>query len=203
MPAFNYWWIDAEIAPLGWGEGIVQFGHHSYNPAKDCSACQPNTWHWDNIEIIPTVPFTMLPADRRYVAAGGPTSVSLATPSPAGSHLRFSGIGDRIEVSFDGGQSWQEAQMQAQEEYHADHFRSYWTPLPAGVTNILFRGDDWWGGGWHARDISVWSRPVSAAAHEGPAGITLAGSAGAPAARQELCLLPLPAGGQAVALADD
>lgn len=36
MPAYNFWWIDATIPNLGWDMGVVQFGHHSYNPTKDC-----------------------------------------------------------------------------------------------------------------------------------------------------------------------
>ncbi|MBE0697421.1 MAG: hypothetical protein IH586_10905, partial [Anaerolineaceae bacterium] len=48
MPAYNFWWYDKTIPALDWTVGVVQFGHHSYNPKKDCSGCLPNTWHWDN-----------------------------------------------------------------------------------------------------------------------------------------------------------
>lgn len=30
--------------------------------------------------------------------------------------------------------------------------------VPGGLT-VLFRGTDWWGGTWMARDISVWAAP--------------------------------------------
>lgn len=161
MPAYNFYWIDAEIADLGWSRGVVQLGHHSYNPTKGdgCgSVCQPNTWHWDNVSISPAVPFTMLKGDRRVADASNPAAVSFPAPAPANAHLRFAGIGDRIEVSFDGGASWQVAQMQAQELRADDHARSYWMPVPAGTRSALFRGANWWGGGWQARNIAIWAQ---------------------------------------------
>jgi hypothetical protein len=156
MPDYNFWWVDANFAPIDWNQGIVQIGHHSYNPMKDCPVCLPNTWHWDNVTITPAVPFTMIQANQRFVEAGS-NAVQFSTPAPAASHLRFSGIGDNLEVSFNSGATWQPAQMQAQEEYHGDHFRTYWMPIPAGTTSVNFRGDTWYGGGWHARDIAIWS----------------------------------------------
>ncbi|MFV9505884.1 MAG: hypothetical protein AB4911_15130 [Oscillochloridaceae bacterium umkhey_bin13] len=79
--------------------------------------------------------------------------------APEDAHLRFAGIGGRIEVSFDQGQTWQRAQQQAQERNDFGHFRSYWTPVPAGTTQVHFRGEgkqDWYTGPWMARDIAVW-----------------------------------------------
>jgi hypothetical protein len=189
IPAYNFWWIDTPIAGLGWNQGVVQFGHHSYNPMKDCPTCSPNTWHWDNIAISPSIPFTILRADRRYVQAGSEL-INLTTPAPAASHLRFSGIGEELEVSFDGGTSWQLAQMQAQEEYHGDHFRTYWTPIPAGTTTIHFRGQPWYGGGWHARDISVWSQTTPNSAPQSTAAPAPLSWAALTPTPPELCPLP-------------
>ena len=70
MPQYNFWWVDADIPTLDWSQGVVQLGHHSYNPEKDCNydgTCGPNTWHWDNVSITPAVPFTILRADQRYL----------------------------------------------------------------------------------------------------------------------------------------
>jgi hypothetical protein len=162
MPAFDLWWIDTDMAALDWTAGVMQLGHHSYNPLKDCPlTCTANTWHWDNVAIDPAVPFTIIRADRRFVDPTQPAALSFPQPAPADSHLRFSGIGNSIEISTDGGATWQAAVMQAQEEYHADHFRSYFTPIPAGTDSILIRGQNWWGGVWHARDISIWSRATT------------------------------------------
>jgi hypothetical protein len=186
MPAYNFYWLDTDIAPLAWNQGVVQFGHHSYNPMKDCATCYPNTWHWDNVTISPAVPFTILAANRRYVQPDT-NVVTFAEPAPADSHLRFSGIGENLELSFNGGSTWQPAQIQAQEEYHSDHFRTYWTPIPAGTTSVHFRGQAWYGGDWHARDISIWSRTLPNGAPQASSGDnTLAWTNLAP----ELCHLP-------------
>ncbi|GIV88477.1 MAG: hypothetical protein KatS3mg055_0995 [Chloroflexus sp.] len=159
MPAYNFYWIDTRIADLGWDQGVVQFGHHSYNPLKDCATCRAGTWHWDNVTISPTRPFTMIAADRRYVDRANPV-VTLAAPAPANARLRFTGIGPNLQVRFDNG-NWQAAQVQAHDTryFKEEHFRSYWMPIPAGVTRIEFRGDRWWGADWHVREISVWALP--------------------------------------------
>lgn len=161
MPGYNFSWVDTNIADLGWARGVVQFGHHSYNPSKSdgCGpVCQPNTWHWDNISISPTQPFTILRADRRTVDPGTPPGVSFAAPAPANASLRFAGIGTKIEVSFDGGKTWRAAVLQAQKRQDEDHFKSYWMPIPAGVNSVQFRGANWWGGKWQVRDLSIWAQ---------------------------------------------
>ncbi|ABY34862.1 MAG TPA: hypothetical protein DEF43_11500 [Chloroflexus aurantiacus] len=160
MPAYNFYWVDTSIADLGWDQGVVQFGHHSYNPLKDCtSSCRPGTWHWDNVTISPSRPFTMIAANRRYADRANP-SVTLAAPAPANAYLRFSGIGPNLQVRFNGG-AWQPARLQAQDSryFKDEHFRNFWMPIPAGVTQIEFRGDRWWGADWHVRGISVWALP--------------------------------------------
>lgn len=159
MPDYDIWWVDAEIEPTDWTQAVVQFGHHSYNPYKTCNndgSCGPGTWHWDNVSIQPAVPFTILPADRRYANQAQP-QIQFAEPAPAGSHLRFAGMGELIEFSYDGGATWQQAEVQVQESQTDGSYMSYWTPIPAGVTQVEFRGEDWWAGEWQARDISVWS----------------------------------------------
>ena len=93
MPTYNQWWLNEKIADLGWDKAIVQFGHHSYTPEKDCNNCRPNTWHWDNISIDPSVPFTIISADQRWASEDHGASVAFKGPAPAGSHLRFAGIG--------------------------------------------------------------------------------------------------------------
>jgi hypothetical protein len=162
LPAYDLWWVDTPLdTELAWTQGVVQFGHHSYNPMKNCDACRPNTWHWDNVIIEPAVPFTILPADRRYLDSQTGPLIAFRAPAPAGAHLRFAGIGENLEVSFNFGKTWQPAQLQAQEETADEHFKSYWTPIPAGVSLVQIRGENWWGGDWHVRDISIWAPPES------------------------------------------
>ena len=95
---------------------------------------------------------------QRYADAGTPARVSLAAPAPANAHLRFSGIGKNLQVSFDDGRTWVNAARQAQEKYPEDAFWTYWMPIPAGTTVVRFRGQNWYGGGWRVKDMAVWSR---------------------------------------------
>jgi hypothetical protein len=167
IPGYQFSWIDIDVADLGWAQGILQLGHHSYTPGKDCpsgSVCAANTWHWDNVQISRALPFTMLHADRRYVDLKTPPGVNFSQPAPENAHLQFVGIGNVIEVSYDGGASWQGVNLQAQIDFHEDHFRSYWTPIPAGTTSVQFRGVGWYGGEWMVRDVSVWALDPAIAA---------------------------------------
>ena len=176
MPDRNFWWIDSSIEELGWDQAVVQLGHHSYNPRKDCevermaphglTACGPNTWHWNNVELSPAKPITITRAQSREVggAAAAPTprgsaaELTFPRPAPAGAHLRFAGIGNALEVSLDGGATWQAPQLQGQSKAPVDdHFKSYWLPVPSGTSRILVRGQAWWGGEWLVRDATVWS----------------------------------------------
>ncbi len=166
MPAYNFWWVDTDIAPLEWTSGVLQLGHHSYNPTKDCapsSICAPNTWHWDNVSISPALPFTMLRADRRYVDASTSPQLNFGLPAPSGAHLRFTGIGSNLAVSYDGGASWQTPQRQLFSKIiGVETFRSYWTPVPAGTSSVRFRGSAWCCGPWLVRDVSIWASDAPA-----------------------------------------
>jgi hypothetical protein len=157
MPNYGYWWVDTPIDDLGWDRGVVQFGHHSYNPTKLCNTpCGPNTWHWDNIIIGPAQPFTIIPGNRLSVDPGNnSTPVGFAKPAPDNAHLRFTGTYSQLQVSYDGGQDWIEAQIQQQSEIVQDHFQSYWMPIPPGTSSVLFRSTD--SQGWQVRSISIWS----------------------------------------------
>ena len=161
MPDYDFWWYDTPMPELDFDKGVVQFGHHSYNPTKDCDdgTCQPNTWHWDNVTISPAQPFTLIKATTRATDAsinGG--RIEFNAPAPADAYLRFSAIGTSLEVSFDEGATWQSALRQTQELDVVEHFSSYFTPITAGTSTVLLRGQDWWGGPWHARDFSIWSQ---------------------------------------------
>jgi hypothetical protein len=165
MPDYDFWWVDEEIEPLDWTVGVVQLGHHSYNPTKDCTlpgGCRANTWHWDNVKISPARPFTMIHATQRYADASNVAAMTFEAPAPANAFLRFAGIGQNLEVSFDGGKTWEAARLQAQVRHTEEAFWSYFTPIPAGVTTVQFRGKDWWGGKWHVRDLSIWAAQAPA-----------------------------------------
>jgi hypothetical protein len=160
MPAYNFWWYDTKMPTLDWSVGVVQFGHHSYTPKKECAtgSCGPNTWHWDNVQISPAVPFTIIRATQRYTDVKAGAQMTLAASAPANARLRFSGIGKSLQVSFDNGATWVKAVTQAQERYTEEAFWSYWMPIPAGTKTIKFKGTKWWGGDWRVQDLSVWAR---------------------------------------------
>lgn len=157
MPAYNHWWIDQNIPKLDWTVGVVQFGHHSYNPKKDCSGCLPNTWHWDNVVITPSQPFKIIHSIQRYTDAENGAQIQLSAPAPVAANLRFSGIGKNLQVSFDNGVTWKRAVPQSQERYNEDVFWSFWMPIPTGTQTIQFKGTKWWGGEWRVQDVSAWS----------------------------------------------
>jgi len=185
MPDHGLWWVDTPFADLGWDRAIVQFGHHSYTPTKDCGPgpCAPNTWHWDNVSIAPAVPFTIVPGDVRWLSDERGNALTFAEPAPPDSHLRFVAIGTAMEVSFDGGASWQKAQPRPIRPGRdvLNTFVAYWTPMPAGATSAMVRGGNWLAGEWQARDASIWSLTQPAETGTEPAP----GPAAGPAADEE------------------
>jgi hypothetical protein len=166
MPAYNFWWIDTPIPTLTWNTGVVQFGHHSYNPTKDCGTtniprpftgtCTPNTWHWDNVRIDPAIPYTIIGTNRSRADATNPT-ITLDQPAPDNAMLRFAGLGNNLQIRYDNG-PWQTPQKQATgRPTKEEHFTSYWTPIPPGTRTITYQATNWWGGPWQTRDTSVWA----------------------------------------------
>ena len=155
MPDHDHWWVDGELpAAVDYTSGVVQFGHHSYTPEKD-SGGTPGTWHWDNVSISPSIPFTIIRADRRAVFESGET-VRFSQPAPAGAHLRFSAVGV-VEVSLDGGPFV--AAEQPKPDGAANHASSYWHPVPEGTQTVQFRFSDrdWYSGPFHAKDFAIWA----------------------------------------------
>ncbi len=165
LPEYDLWWIDTAL-DLDWDQGVVQFGHHSYNPYKACNedgTCGPGSWHWDNISIAPSKPFTIIQSDVRAIGdvngVDGEGVVNFASPAPADAHLRFAGFGDDLEVSYDGRGSWEKAQLQEQVlDPDGGVFVSYWTPIPEGVQQVHVRGKGGPIGPFHARDFTIWAR---------------------------------------------
>jgi cell division septation protein DedD len=175
VPALNYWPIDASIPNVGFQQGVVQFGHHSYNPTKD-NAGVPATWHWDNMSVSPALPFTIIKADRRYVDNSSQT-VTFNAPAPANAHIRFASIG-RTEVSFDNGPFQLASKAQSSfllANYHPEHQGSYWMPIPAGTRTVKLRwsADSWYTGPYIAKDFSIWSEAgTQSAGSQAPATAT-------------------------------
>jgi hypothetical protein len=184
MPDYNVWWIDTDIQPLTWNLGVVQLNQRSYNAEKACATpavpesfgenqfgvidnpygaahCPPNTWHWDNINITPAVPFAMLRADRSVIDAAHPSAITFPGPAPANAHLHFVAGGVPIEYSLDGGATWAPAQIQGRPLNKPEHGEAYWTPVPMGTQSVMLRGHDNGSIKWAIQDISIWGPPGS------------------------------------------
>lgn len=144
--------------PATWDRGVVQFGHHSYNPTKDCPAsspCTPGSWHWDDLRIEPAVPFSIQRATPEVIVATGeePTAaqkVSWAGPAPADAVLQFAAL---CKPQVNDGSGWTDAVLAPFQGQGADgvtraveHASSYKTPVAAGASSVQIRfvADDWY-----------------------------------------------------------
>lgn len=94
--------------PLSFTQAVVKFGQHSYDPPKGCSEganpCDPGTWHWDEMHLSPSVPFTAIKGNQHHIDSANPT-VTFPQPAPVGAYIRYI-TGFNHELSFNGGQSW-------------------------------------------------------------------------------------------------
>jgi hypothetical protein len=147
---FNYCFMNQALpTALDWNKGVVQLGHHSYDPKKDCSVtpCGPGTWHWDNFSIAPSQPFTIIPATSRWaydnnLIAADPVlpSYSFAEPAPADAELQMLCVAVAMEISLDNGSTWATLpRMPAMFDHWGapHHFRG---PIPVGTTHVKVRG---------------------------------------------------------------
>jgi hypothetical protein len=150
--------LEVERVPLprdlGYSRAVVQIGHHSYTPGKDCDfmkigSCGPNTWHWDNVRIAPALPFSMKKLGRLTDAGTVPVSSGL---------LRFAARG---ETEIDWGTGWQPVRPVNRPIANDGHFASYSLPVPHGAVRAAIRGKRSWAGPWRAENIAIWSLGVS------------------------------------------
>jgi hypothetical protein len=138
---------ETPLSPaLTWSRGIVQIGHHSYNPGKACEwdgSCGPGTWHWDNFSLSRAVPYTMIRANERAAieaTQGAPMTFTFPEPAPADSSLRVSAFGLGYQYSTDGGTTW--APLRRQPSGRTDtggEMEPYWQAIPAGTTAVQLK----------------------------------------------------------------
>ena len=154
MPQYNVTLVDQAIPTLTWTRGVVQLGHHSYDPMKD-GAGLPNTWHWDNLEIDPFVPFTIQKAGGpRYITSSGTVTFP---PAPAGATLKFSALGRPI-VNGVARDPIPSTKWPASPSY--EHAFSYSVPIAEGATSatVSMTSIGWYNiGRYLAQDFYVWS----------------------------------------------
>lgn len=150
MPQYGSVLVDRVIPALSWSQGVVQIGHHSYDPTKDGSG-SPNTWHWDNVSIDPAVPFYIQKAGGpRYITSSGTVTFP---PAPEGASLRFSAIGRPVVNGV--------ALNPRVPSDHPEHANSFQVAIPAGSTSatVSMTAMSWYdcGFGCLAQDFYVWS----------------------------------------------
>lgn len=167
--------IQVERVPLprdlGYSRAIVQIGHHSYTPSKDCDfmtigSCGPNTWHWDNVKISPALPFKMTKLGRLTEPGIVPVSSGL---------LRFAARG---ETEIDWGKGWHSVRPVNRPIANDGHFSSYSLPVPHGAVRAAIRGKGTWAGPWRAENTAIWSLDVSAGAAAAPQAAPASASVG-------------------------
>lgn len=150
-------YYDRDITPLRFDQGIVQWGHHAYDPTKDSPI---QTWHWDSFSIEPSIPFTMIHADKRYtMVENGPGElITFDSPAPANAYLRYVAVGTPY-ISIDGGpyiagtRQWEAGNDPAKAS-------SYWQPIPEGTQQIRVRmgARGWYNNELIFHDASIVSR---------------------------------------------
>ncbi len=138
-------------AETGHGTRVVDVGEHA-SSLSDCA----NSWHWDNVDVSPSTPFTMIKADKRYVKGDSVDHViTFNSPAPPDSYLRFSAVG-RVAVN-----GVYVEPVKPQPAFHG--WKSFFVPVPEGTRQISLRFDqcyDWWCGPEAAKDFAIWSRTV-------------------------------------------
>jgi hypothetical protein len=138
---------------LNWTKATVQLGHHSYDPTKDGGT--PGTWHWDNVSINPSVPFTMVKpttGDHGWIRSG--ETVTFEQPAPANAYLRFSAWGN-VEINDGSGYR----PVTALKKRNEEHARSYFVSIPEGTQSVSVRmsPSGWWSGPYLAHGFAIWS----------------------------------------------
>lgn len=144
------------FAALDWNQGIVQLGHHSYTPLKDCEftpglVCAANTWHWDNVRISPARRFYQWQATPERTGAAiydsNPRSISFGKPAPANATLVFSG-NCGVQVRDSSTSPWRAATIIANQ--NVEHTQSYRVSVRQGSTGLQFRfvANGWYGPGY-------------------------------------------------------
>lgn len=162
MPEYGKYWVDTDInPPLDWDQAVVQLNQRSYNAAKACDfdgTCGPDTWHWSDVTLAPAKPFTIIPANLNHVDERTAHIVSFPQPAPANAFLRFAGD-HTIEYSLDGGATWLKPIIQGPPipSSNPEIGQQYWTPVPAGTINVMFRGFNQGSVHWGALGIALWS----------------------------------------------
>lgn len=161
---------------LGMTKGIVQIGQHSYNPTKGVEHGEnlsvlgdgkPATWHWDEFKLecnpSPCQNLTFIRADKRSspTSSQGPVwqdTITFASSAPAGSYLRFNATGQTVRLSFNNGQTWQDARcVEVASECRNWLMSSFMHPVPTGTRSVRISIEERLHGQAVGRDFEIWA----------------------------------------------
>lgn len=173
---------------LGMTKGVVQVGHHSYNPTKGVEHGEnlsvlgegkPATWHWDEFRLEcnpgPCQTINFIRGDKRQ-SPGVPSgqvwddTINFTTPAPTGSYLRFNSSGHVVRLSFDNGATWENARctfLRCREE-DGHNMLPYFHPVPQGKQSVRIHLEMHAGHQIAARDFEIWSLNTPAQATATP-----------------------------------
>jgi hypothetical protein len=142
-------------------EAVVQFAQSNYRTRQDGGGCSedcgtlPNTWHWDNVEIYPAIPYKLVNAQEMYLTQTErfnslPKKVTFKAAAPANARLIFRGwdMQNKPKISFDNGANWQVVNYVRPSPdtigYNPPGIPdalSYSVAIPAGQTSVLMNGN--------------------------------------------------------------
>lgn len=171
--------IDQNIPALNFTQGVVQIGHHSYNPTKD-GAGTSATWHWDSVAVSPAIPFSIQRANERLSLGGIVTFPS----APAGAFLRFSALckpvvnGVALSPMTDSG--------------HREHSASYMVAIPAFSTSASLSFIQDTVGTCNGKDFHLWALPSRSTPIPSPTNTPTATSTSTPSATPIATSTPSP-----------
>lgn len=188
LPEVNLVYIDQDIN-VPFTSGVLQLAHHSYNPEKDdgCGppqdqrkvgqGCQPNTWHWSNINMSYAQRYTITHPSRRFMNASANTA-TFPAPAVADTYLRFLATGVNYQASFDGGKTWQALKTQASTKDTDPQYdpSQFFVRVPIGATSVQLRaGGDGYGAGWFAHEFVLMTTPGTVTQPPAPAAPKITG----------------------------
>lgn len=152
MPQTGLVWVDQSIPTLNFSQGVVSFGHHSYSASKGEdlltkeSVGRANSWHWDNVSISPSEPFTIKHANKRAARWNDPVggrTFTFGAPAPANTYLRFTAFGSAVRVGFDDKPATAATRVGGMER--VEDSTSYFMRVPEGATRATFEMDPGYG----------------------------------------------------------
>ncbi|MBI1863587.1 hypothetical protein HYS00_05740 [Candidatus Microgenomates bacterium] len=160
----NYSLVDEFDIPGGFGSNaaVVQFQQSNYEPRKGrkigCTVdncpdfTTPNTWHWDNAEIFPAIPYKIVGVNEFQIVNGrNPHTLTFKEAAPLGARMLFNGqsVNNTFNLTFNTGESRAASAVRPHNGLatggglsHDPDFLTYTVDVPVGATSATIDGID-------------------------------------------------------------